>query len=415
MGKINILVVPSDNQGGVGFFRSTQPHIQLEKQFPDDFSITIDMNPNWEDLSSFDKYQLIHIHKGLYQNQMQFKAALNYFKQKHIVTVIDIDDSWSLSPHHPQYATHKIYKIDEQIKDVLRLGDYVTTTTPIFAEEIKKFNKNVKVLPNSIDPDDERFKVNKKPSKFLRVGMIMGSSHEYDMMLLNNICNGLPQDIIDKIQFVLCGFDLRGTIKEINPQTKQVSRERPMEPKETVWYRYEKMLTNNYAIISPEYRKFLELFIPDVQYPGVDNEHYKRCWTKDMNHYYQHYNEVDVLLAPIEPIFFNKVKSQLKVIEAAFSNTAIVASDYGPYTIDLKNAIEKGGAINPNGNAILIEETKNHKDWKKAIIRLVKNPELVTQLQKNLAKDVCEKYDLKNVTKDRADFYKACVERATSN
>ena len=58
MSKINILVVPSDNQGGVGFYRSTQPHIQLEHQYPDEFSVTFDMNPNWHDLISFKKYQI---------------------------------------------------------------------------------------------------------------------------------------------------------------------------------------------------------------------------------------------------------------------------------------------------------------------------------------------------------------------
>ena len=61
MEKINVLVIPSDNQGGVGFYRSTQPHMQLEKQFPDKFNVTIDMNPNFYDLIGFKKYQIIHI------------------------------------------------------------------------------------------------------------------------------------------------------------------------------------------------------------------------------------------------------------------------------------------------------------------------------------------------------------------
>ena len=402
--KVNVLVIPSDTRGGVGFYRSTQPHIQLERQYPDMFSVTFNTDPDWKNLSYFDDFHIIHIHKSLYEDENAFRRAMAYFKEKGIVTIMDIDDSWDLSPHHPQYASHKIYKIGDLIKEHMRLFDYVTTTTPIFADEIRKFNKNVMVFPNAINPEDPRFAVNKKPSNMLRIGLIMGSSHEYDVMLLNDICNGLPKDILDKVQFVLCGFDTRGSIKEINGKTGEV-KERPLTPKETVWYRYEKMMTNNYAIVDENYKNFLEMFIPQSQYPNADNEHYKRCWTKDMNHYYEHFSEVDVLLAPIEPIFFNKVKSQLKVIECAFSHTAIIASDFGPYTIDLKNAIEKGGAINPEGNAILVDETKNHKDWKKNIIRLVKNPELVKQLQDNLAKDVCKKYDLRKITDERANFY----------
>jgi hypothetical protein len=37
---------------------------------------------------------------------------------------------------------------------------------------------------------------------------------------------------------------------------------------------------------------------------------------------------------------------------------------------------------------------------------LANHPEYVKQLQDNLYRDVHEKYDLRNVTKDRADFYR---------
>lgn len=414
MAKINILVVPSDNMGGVGFYRSTQPHIQLEKQFPDEFSVTIDMQPDFSNLEVLKKYQIIHIHKGIFNEQVEpvFKAAMAFCKREGIVTIMDIDDAWELGMHHPQFGAQKYYKTSEKILENFKIFDYVTTTTPIFAKKISKYNKNVIVLPNAIDPTDGRFAVNKKPSDKIRIGMIMGSTHEYDMMLLNNIANGLPKDVLDKIQFVLCGFDLRGYFTEIGPDGKESVR--PMKPTETVWYRYEKMLTNNYKIVSPEYKNFLHLFLWNVQYPNVENEHYKRCWTKDMNHYYEHYSECDVLLAPLEVNNFNLVKSQLKVVECAFSDTAIIASDFGPYTIDLKNAIEKGGVINPDGNAILIGENHNHKDWRKSIERIVKNPELLKQLQNNIHK-LRDAYDLRNVTVQRANFYKDAVNKANKN
>lgn len=406
--KINVLVVPSDNQGGVGFYRSTQPHIQLEKQFPEDFNVDITMMPNFANLSTFDKYDIIHIHKGIFADEIMpfFKQAMDYFKQKGIVTVMDIDDYWLLNNHHPQFGFQKHSQVNKKIVENLRLFDYVTTTTPIFADEIKKYNKNAFVFPNAIDPTDPRFAVNKKPSQFVRVGMIMGSSHEYDMMLLNDISNKISNDVLEKIQFVLCGFDLRGSVTEINSATGE-KRTRDLMPKETVWYRYEKMLTNNYKIISPEYKQFLEMFMPNVQYPNVENEHYKRCWTKPMDHYYEHYSECDVLLAPIEVTDFNRVKSQLKVIECAFSHTAIIASNFGPYTIDLKPMFKKGGEVDlVNGNAALVDETRNHKDWAKCVEKFVKNPDYLKAAQDNLYRDIHEKYDLRNVTAERAEFYK---------
>ena len=411
MGKINVLVVPSDNQGGVGFFRSTQPHIQLQNQFPDEFNVTFDMKPNFFNLEDFEMFDIIHIHKGLFANEEQFNKAMNYFKEKGIVTIMDIDDYWQLGLHHPQHLTYLHYGIDKRIKGNFSKFDYVTTTTPLFADKIKPFNPNVYVFPNAINPEDERFQVTKEPSNGrLRIGMIMGSTHEYDLLTMGRFTNGLSKDILDKVQFVLCGYDLRGSVKMIDPKTKE-SRERPLLPKETVWYRYEKQLTDDYRLVNPQYKQFLEMFIPNVSYPNELYEPYRRCWTKDMDHYYQHYKTCDVLFAPLEENDFNYVKSQLKVIECAFSNTAIVASNFGPYTIDLKNAIERGGGINPNGNAILIDKNKAHKDWTKTVERLVKNPVLVKQLQTNLHNDICEEYDLRNVTKKRADFYKEIVNK----
>ena len=407
MSKINILVVASDNVGGVGFYRSSQPHKKLVELFPDDFNVEFNMQPDWGNLDYFKNFNLIHIHKGVFDNDEKFIRALKFFKESGIVTVMDIDDHWKLDFRHPQNIIQKQLKLDEKVKRNFGLFDYVTTTTQIFANEIKPFNKNVEVIPNAIDPDDDRFKIVKNPSNKLRIGLIMGSTHEHDLMITDGFVKKLPKDILDKIEIVLCGFDLRGVMRIVDQNGQMTSR--PIEPKESVWYRYEKMLTDNYKTVSPEYQQFLESFIVDADYPNHEAEGYHRCWTKDMDHYYQHYANVDVLLAPLEITEFNKVKSQLKVIEAAFSHTAIIASEFGPYTLDLKNIFQKGGGIDNTGNAILVDERKNHKDWAKAIEKLVKNPELVTLLQDNLYNSIKDNYNLTKVTTDRANWYKKIV------
>lgn len=410
MNKIKVLVVPSDNIGGVGFYRSIQPHVQLQKQFNDDFDVTIDVDFDWKNLDELKKFNIVNFHKGVYEDMESFRNALNFCKENKIVTIMDIDDNWDLHNRHPLYASQKHFKMDVITKENLKLVDYVTTTTPIFAKKISKFNPNVIVFPNSINPDDKRFQVEKEKSDKLRIGLIMGSSHEYDMKLLDGVVNKLNDDIKKKITFVLCGFDLRGTVRNINPQTGEITT-RNIEPMETVWYRYEKCLTDNYRICSPDYTRFLHMFIPEAQYPLIKNENYKRCWTKDINNYYQHYKELDILLVPLEENDFNSCKSQLKVIEAAFSNTAVIASNFGPYTIDLVNALEKGGKINENGNALLVDSKRNHKEWGKYITKCVNDPEFVEMLKKNLKKDICTKYDLRNITIERANFYKEIVKK----
>jgi glycosyltransferase involved in cell wall biosynthesis len=92
------------------------------------------------------------------------------------------------------------------------------------------------------------------------------------------------------------------------------------------------------------------------------------------------------------------------VIEAGFYKKAIIASNIGPYTIDLKHCMENGNFV--DGNAILINEARNHADWAKFIEKLVKNPNLVKDMGERLYETVKDKYDLNNVTSDRKQFYK---------
>ena len=119
------------------------------------------------------------------------------------------------------------------------------------------------------------------------------------------------------------------------------------------------------------------------------------------------YNNFEISLAPLKDHIFNKSKSQLKVIEAGFHKKALIAQDFGPYTIDLVNVIEYGGGINENGNAILVNSNKNHKDWLKGIKFLHKHPEMVEHMGNNLYNTVNEKYNISVVTKTRAEFYKS--------
>jgi hypothetical protein len=78
---------------------------------------------------------------------------------------------------HPIYDIIKFHKINEKIVSILKVVKYVTTTTTIFADEIKKYNKNVFVLPNAINPNEPQFKEKNVESDKLRFGWLGGSSH----------------------------------------------------------------------------------------------------------------------------------------------------------------------------------------------------------------------------------------------
>ena len=407
--KINVLVVPSDTFG-VGLYRSVSPHTQLDKLFGDEFEVEISYQPNWDDHQSFDKYDIIHIHKGLYGNMESFWKFLDYCKEHNITTIMDIDDNWDVGPQHPLYVTNKSMKVPEKIIENIKRFDYVTTTTEIFAEKIRKYNKNVFVFPNAVDPTEDQYSPIKNPSSKIRFGFVMGSAHEKDMQQFRDVFSRLDPETLKKIQIVLCGYDLRGAVNMVDQNGKMIGS-RPIKPEESVWYTYERILTSDYKLVSPEYKDFLHKFIKGVQWPNIDNEVYRREWTKDVTNFAEHYRNIDVLLAPLDCNSFNEVKSELKFIEAGFTKTALICTNFGPYTILGDSMLKYGGEVDHNGNCILIDDAKKHKAWAKAIKKLVDEPQLIDELKNNLYNTVKDKYDIRNVTKTRAEWYRSIVKK----
>jgi glycosyltransferase involved in cell wall biosynthesis len=295
-------------------------------------------------------------------------------------------------------------EIHKKIINNLKVASYITTTTTIFADEIKKFNKNVYILPNAINPKEQQFQAKTEPSDILRFGWLGGSSHLHDLKLLHGTFNKLSS-LKDKYSLYLCGFDTRGTVTEINQQTKE-QKQRDIRPEETVWARYEEIFTDNYKFVDENYKKFLMKFT-DEEYKTNEHLFYNRVWTKPVTSYATNYRLFDVSIAPIKNHIFNRVKSQLKVIEAGFYKKALIASNLGPYTVDLKHALKNGEFS--DGNALLVDEPKNHSDWAKNMKKLIENPNFAYDLGQRLYETVKDTYDLNVVTKNRAEFYKSLI------
>lgn len=400
--KIKMLVIPSDRTG-VGKFRSVDPHIYIEENYGDEFDVDIVYNMPNGDLEAFLKqYDLIHIHKQL---DKQCKI-IDMIKFLGIPVILDIDDHFKLGNDHPMSITAKKERWHEPIINHLKKADYVTTTTPIFADVIKQYNKNVKVFPNAINPEEKQYAVAKNPrTDRLRVGIICGSSHLKDLELLSGIATQVNKD---KVQFVLCGFDTRGT-RTIYKDNGEVET-RPIYPQESVWCDYEKIFTDNYRTISLEHKDFLMKYMAGVDDPFT-NEPYRRMWTRHINDYATHYQNVDVLIAPLKENDFNKVKSELKEIECGFTHTAFIGQNFGAYTINLVPMIEKGGKINEEGTALLVDSSKNHKQWAKYINKLADDADMLKKLQDNLYNFVKDRYSLAEICKQRVEFYKSIVNK----
>ena len=375
--------------------------------YPDKFHVDIDYEPQLKNDEWLKQYDIIHYHRTLgdYNNM---ELLVKKLKNLGIISIMDIDDYWNPGTHHPAYHIIKKNGLNHKIVNNLKIAENIITTTNIFAKEIKKINKNVFVLPNAIDINEEQYIPKPTKSDKVRIGWLGGSAHIRDLELLNGVVSKLKSDdLLDKIQFVICGFDIRGKMTEIDNKTGKETV-RNIKPMESVWYKYEKIFTNNYTSISPEYKEHLLKFTEE-EFIGVENEPYRRVWTKPINSYATNYNLFDVSLAPLEANIFNEMKSQLKVIESGFHKKAIIAQNFGPYTIDLENAYIRGGDIDEDKNAFLVESFRNHKSWHQYIKKLVLNPDLIKKLGDNLHEMVASKYSLEVVSEKRKKYYEKLV------
>jgi glycosyltransferase involved in cell wall biosynthesis len=394
MSKLKILAVSPDSFG-VGKFRILDPYKYIGDNFMNDIHVDITYNVE-NNNNAFDGYDVVVFHSFIHQLSHDDNInRIKWLKQQGIKTVMDIDDLWFVDQRHPMSHRLRHEKIGEKKIELLKLVDYVTTTTPIFAKTIKEKIglKNVLVFPNAVDPNESQFKSNPIPSDKIRFGWLGGSSHLHDIDLLRNGISSLHYNYKDKIQVVLCGFDLRGQVSEINKETNQITQ-RPIKPEETVWYQYEKIFTDDYRVIDEEYKKYLNTFT-NTNY-DVHDKPYIRRWTEDISKYANNYNYFDVSLAPLVESRFNSNKSQLKIIEAGFHKKAIIASEVEPYTLDLVDGV----------NSLLVSPKKNHKQWAKHMMKLACNPDLIKELGEKLYETVKDKYSLQKVSKDRVDFFK---------
>jgi glycosyltransferase involved in cell wall biosynthesis len=403
MSKIKILAIPSDKHG-VGKFRIMDPYKFIAENYTDDIHVDITYNAENRDEYFLD-YNIVVFHTFIHQTTHDHnKERIKWLQSKGIKVIMDIDDLWFVDQRHPMFHTIKHSKIGEMKVDMLKSVDYVTTTTPIFAQTIKDRLgiSNVLVFPNAVNEDEPQFKIEPTKSDLVRFGWLGGSSHLHDLELMANGISSIHNSYKDKVQYVLCGFDLRGTVTEIDQKTKQ-QRQRPIQPMETVWYKYEKFFTDDYKVLNPSYRAYLDSFV-EGNYNDV-NEPYRRRWTKEINTYATNYNTFDVSLAPLVDSLFNANKSQLKIIEAGFFKKAVIASDVQPYTLDLISAVDEG-KYNDKGNALLVGSKKNHKDWAKHMKRLIDSPNMIEDLGNRLYETVKDKYSLKKTCKDRVEFFK---------
>lgn len=404
-GKTNILYITNDTQGGVFYYRCLTPMMALKNNYPDkhDVFITNDLDTVWQQIKDID---ILIIHNCLYDNktQMQVWNLVTEAKKVGIKTVLDMDDYWNYGQEHPMFniCIANSYPVKATVN--FSLFDCITTTTERLKAEIYPYNRNVHVLENAISQDDHQFTKNKIPSRRLRFGLTGGSSHTNDIRQIVNeeesVFDYLDKDMVDRIQFVLCGFNIQGKRIKIDENGRQTQED--LNTDEIWWVQLEKQITKDYSIVSPEYKELLLKYDgSDEQYDASD-EPYRRIWIKSIKdfEYGKIYDNIDVLMVPLTDTKFNSMKSELKFIESGFTNTAILSSKVKPYT-----------DYGTDGMNCIFVDDMTPKGWAYNMVRLYKNEPLRNNLASELNKKVVKERDIDLISKKRDELYQSMVKK----
>jgi glycosyltransferase involved in cell wall biosynthesis len=461
MRKPKILITNQDVHG-VNFYRSEQPAISLSKLYDDEFEIDYIKNPDWNNDEFLKEYDIVHGHRTLCDfAQMPF--LVEKLQSFGIKVILDIDDYWEVSKEHPLYHAVKKDGLKEKIVANLKIVDAVSTTTPVYENYIKPYNKNILVIPNGINRNLKEWKPANDKCSYdkLRILYLAGSSHLQDVSLLKDSFEKLADDVslTNKFQVHLSGFDLRGTttnysvnenfIREMQAMglfseplykkliannfdiknTPEIPIElvqkyngnvleehvSPIKPQDTVWSRYEEIFTSNYKLIKDKnFHDFLMKFDLDGSYEKQSEQNYFRHKTQGLYKFAENYKHGDVALAPIKVYGkgvmddnsdnrYQFAKSNLKVIEAAFHKVPVIASDVPIYNHD-KDWVD-------GKNILYVNPDRQYKDWYKKIKYCINNPNHVKDMGEAAYELACKKYDIDVLSKTRADFYRSLIKQ----
>ena len=267
------ILVLAKSWGGVEYHRLYNP---LKRMQLDNTEIEIF---TCESLPDNIEYDMVVFNRYLFQDHYPIMNAL---KQNGIPYILDLDDYWRLPKFHTASKYFRDNDVSNAIKDAITYAAGVTVTTERLANEVRRMNHNVSILPNTIEWTDDQWAVKKETrvKDKVRFGYVGGRTHENDLQLIHE-----PMKyILDKypnVEFHLCGY----------------SRE------DSIWRRIARQCHD---------RVILHEGMPVSDYGKL-------------------YSLFDVKIVPLEDNKFNNMKSELKVLEAAEYKLPVIASNVSPY------------------------------------------------------------------------------------
>ena len=385
---MRILLVNDSKYGGVEYYRMLKPNHVLKLKYPEFEFTTLPIIDAVEDLPSrlgdveflinddfLKSFDLVIFCRQISYNG-QTEGIVKRLNRLGIKFGLDLDDYWVLPTHHILYNSYKERGSEKAITDAIKAAHFVTTTTPILAAEIAKLNKNVYILENGIDLEDDAWRPHHTESELMRFGLMLGSTHLRDLEKAAPSIINLFKSNNKGYQIVNAGFDNR-YVKGITNYPPHIE--------------YEKLLTNDLWLLKDDMNYVRYLSRPTKE--GNEmwcNMKYYRLWACDVAKWGYLYAFVDLSLVPLANNKFNSCKSELKLIEAGVKGKPCIVSNVAPYTL-LAN----------DKNSFLVGE----KSFYDQIKRALNNPNEVKDKGEQLKEDVLKKYDLNILADKRKELY----------
>ncbi len=107
-----------------------------------------------------------------------FEDFVKLCRKEGIKLIVDNDDWWVLPPTHPLLGVYS-NQMRERIVRSMKAADEVWVTNKHLASKVKKYNTNIRIIPNAISVPT--WQVERKPSEEVRFGYIGGNHHALDV------------------------------------------------------------------------------------------------------------------------------------------------------------------------------------------------------------------------------------------
>lgn len=352
--KILVIIPSYPNISGVDYHRLLQPHKRMSEMFMNDvdmYQINEIDSATIEFLQGFD---LVVANRFI--SRVNGNDVIKKLKDANVPYVLDIDDDYRLPEWHLLQQAAKQENHAAKILQALHYAKAITTTHEYLSGTLKyeASQPNAFEIPNAINPDEEQYKFAKRKLDVVKFGWSGSITHFEDVLLMHDSLLSLynQDQYKDKFQVLYGGYS------DYDDTSQAIA-----------------------GVLSCKGKASESQF---ATYPSVS-----------IHEYAKFYDTIDVSLIPLRNNRFNRLKSNLKLIESGFKKKACIVSNVHPYEPMLVHC----------KNCLVV---KHKNDWYKNMTKLIDNPNMIEDLSEQLYLD-CQVQHIDRIAEQRFESYKTIL------